>query len=181
MKRSSSALILGATLALAACGPAQTDEQTLFRVAVAKFQHETCTFCPGGDVEVEDWQEVLSGPDVLDSGSYVRGFVRQAEDYGDMALVPLTSPNNVFGGSSRSWNTEETFEHFMEGILSDLRAAMPVDGVYLALHGAMAVRDVPRPEAEIARRVREVCPSRARSTSTATRTPSSWNTPNSPS
>ena len=33
---------------------------------------------------------------------------------------------------------------------------MPVDGVYLALHGAMAVRDVPRPEAEIARRFREV-------------------------
>ena len=33
---------------------------------------------------------------------------------------------------------------------------MPVDGVYLALHGAMAVRDVPRPEAEIARRVREI-------------------------
>jgi microcystin degradation protein MlrC len=156
MKRSSSALILGATLALAACGPAQNDEQTVFRVAVAKFQHETCTFCPGGDVEVGDWQEVLSGQDVLDSGSYVRGFVRQAEDYGDMALVPLTSPNNVFGGSSRSWNTEETFEHFMEGMLADLRAAMPVDGVYLALHGAMAVRDVPRPEAEIARRVREI-------------------------
>ena len=33
---------------------------------------------------------------------------------------------------------------------------MPVDGVYLALHGAMAVRNVPRPEAEIARRFREV-------------------------
>jgi microcystin degradation protein MlrC len=41
-------------------------------------------------------------------------------------------------------------------MLEDLRAAMPVDGVYLALHGAMAVRNVPRPEAELARRVREV-------------------------
>jgi microcystin degradation protein MlrC/peroxiredoxin len=44
----------------------------------------------------------------------------------------------------------------MELMLEDLRAAMPVDGVYLSLHGAMAVRDVPRPEAEIARLVREV-------------------------
>ena len=26
-----------------------------FRVAVAAFQHETCTFCPGGDTEIEDW------------------------------------------------------------------------------------------------------------------------------
>ena len=39
-------------------------------------------------------------------------------------------------------------------MLADLKTAMPVDGVYLALHGAMAVRDVPRPEAEIARRFR---------------------------
>ena len=41
-------------------------------------------------------------------------------------------------------------------MIVELRAALPVDGVYLALHGAMAVRDVPRPEAEIARRFREV-------------------------
>ena len=34
--------------------------------------------------------------------------------------------------------------------------AMPVDGVYLALHGAMAVRNVPKPEAEVARRFRDV-------------------------
>jgi microcystin degradation protein MlrC len=41
-------------------------------------------------------------------------------------------------------------------MIEELRAAMPVDGVYLALHGAMGVRAVPRPEAEIARRFREV-------------------------
>jgi microcystin degradation protein MlrC len=41
-------------------------------------------------------------------------------------------------------------------MIQDLEAALPVDGVYLALHGAMAVRNVPRPEAEIARRFREV-------------------------
>ena len=33
---------------------------------------------------------------------------------------------------------------------------MPVDAVQLSLHGAMATRDVPRPEAEIAKRVREL-------------------------
>jgi microcystin degradation protein MlrC len=41
-------------------------------------------------------------------------------------------------------------------MLEELRAQLPVDGVYLALHGAMGVRNVPRPEAEIARRFREV-------------------------
>ena len=127
-----------------------------YRVAVATFQHETCTFCPGGDVEAEDWQDRLEGDEVLESGSYVRGFVRQAEDYPDMELVGLRSPDDVFGGSSRSWNSKEAFDGFVDAMLEDLRAALPVDGVYLALHGAMAVREVPRPEAEIARRFREV-------------------------
>jgi microcystin degradation protein MlrC len=44
----------------------------------------------------------------------------------------------------------------MKIILDDLKAKMPVNGVFLALHGALAVRDVPKPEADIARRVREV-------------------------
>ena len=44
----------------------------------------------------------------------------------------------------------------MKIILDDLKSKMPVQGVYLALHGAMAVRDIPRPEAEIAKRIREL-------------------------
>jgi len=129
------------------------------KIAVAKFQHETCTFCPGGDTTIEDWtklSEPLSGEDLLTSGSYVRGFTTRARELGDMELIPLSSPVGVFGGSSRSWNTKETFDHFLDTMIEELNAAMPVDGVYLALHGAMAVRDVPRPEAEMARRFREV-------------------------
>jgi microcystin degradation protein MlrC len=141
-------------LALASC--AGDSDAPRYRVAVASFQHETCTFCPGGDVAAEDWRERLVGDEVLESGSYVRGFVQQAEDYGDIELVGLRSPSGVFGGSSRSWNAKEAFDEFVDAMIEDLRAAMPVDGVYLALHGAMAVRDVPRPEAEIARRFREV-------------------------
>jgi len=41
-------------------------------------------------------------------------------------------------------------------MIEGLKSEGPFDGVYLALHGAMAVRGVPRPEAELARRVREV-------------------------
>lgn len=144
--------VLALALVAASCQEAPDD----FRVAVIKFQHETCTFCPGEDVTVEDWRRTLQGDELLGSGSYVRGFTRQAEDYGDMELVPLTSPDGVFGGSSRRWNAEETFEEFLDRMIEELEAAMPVDGVYLALHGAMAVRSVPRPEAEIARRFREV-------------------------
>ncbi len=130
-----------------------------FRVAVIRYQHETCTFCPGGDTQIEDWTRIrppLTGDEVLSADAFIRGFADQARDYGDIQLVGVSSPYEVFGGSSRSWNSQESFEHFMGIILEDLRARLPVDGVYLALHGALAVRNVARPEAEIARRVREV-------------------------
>ena len=155
------AAVAAAVTAFSACSPpapAPQDDGAL-RIAVARFQHETCTFCPGGDTEVEDWlqhSEPLSGEDLLSSGGYVGGFVKRAREFGDVELVPLTSPVGVFGGSSRSWNTRETFDHFLNAMLAELEAQLPVDAVYLALHGAMAVRDVPRPEAEIARSFREL-------------------------
>ncbi len=153
--RASTSMILGAFL-LSGC--AQPPARSM-RIAVAKFQHETCTFCPGGDVEIEEWSKLRkpwSGEELLSSGSYIRGFTKRARELGDVELVTLSSPYTVFGGSSRSWNTKETFEHFLGQMITQLQAAMPVDAVYLALHGAMAVREVPRPEAEIARRFREV-------------------------
>ncbi|NJD20165.1 MAG: M81 family metallopeptidase, partial [Gemmatimonadetes bacterium] len=151
--------VLAVAILAAACAPREEPARPTYRVAVMKFQHETCTFCPGGDVTIEDWTKSgppVSGEALLESDGYIEGFVRQARDYGDMELIGLTSPDDVFGGSSRSWNTEETFDHFLNGMLEELKAQLPVDGVYLALHGAMGVRDVPRPEAEIAKRFREV-------------------------
>jgi len=148
------ATILGSILLLGC-----TEPTPRLRIAVAKFQHETCTFCPGGDTEIEDWtrySEPLDSEELLASGSYIRGFTQRAREFGDVELVPLTSPIGVFGGSSRSWNTRETFDHFVDQVLAELENELPVDAVYLALHGAMAVREVPRPEAELARRFREV-------------------------
>lgn len=160
MMRRVLALPLLFLLVLTGCRPADAGDGDPFRVAVARFSHETCTFCPGGDAGIEDWtrvREPYTGPELLEEGgSYVSGFVDRSREYGDVELAGLTSPAGVWGGSSRSWNTEEAFDHFVDRMLEDLREQMPVDGVYLSLHGAMAVRNVPRPEAEIARRFREV-------------------------
>ncbi|MFO7892743.1 MAG: M81 family metallopeptidase [Longimicrobiales bacterium] len=154
------ALATLAVLAGAVAVDAQTGASTdPHRVAVIRFSHETCTFCPGGDVTVEDWTRFrgpLEGDEVLEAGSFIRGFVDRAREYGDVEPVGITSPYSVYGGSSRSWSTRETFDHFMDLILDDLRSTLPVDGVYLSVHGALAVRNVPRPEAEIARQVREL-------------------------
>ena len=130
-----------------------------FKFAIIQFSHETCTFCPGGDTTIEDWSKrvpFVTGEQLLKSGGYTGGFVHQASLFDDVELIGINSPDRVFGGSSRSWNTKKSFEHFMKIILDDLKSKLPVDAVQLSLHGAMATRDVPRPEAEIAKRVREL-------------------------
>ena len=149
-----SGAFLGLTLIVIGCAAPQDEA---YRVAVIRYQHETCTFCPGGDTGIEDWTQtrpLLKGNDVLEAGDYIEGFVDQSRDFGDVELIGITSPYGVFGGSSRSWNTEESFDHFVNLMIEDIRAQMPVHGVYLALHGAMAVRNIPRPEAELAKRIR---------------------------
>ncbi len=146
---------LAAATGLVGCQPLDPG----LRLAVATFSHETCTFCPGGDTEIEDWTRLrppLRGAALLAEGGYIGGFVTESQAHRDVELIGLESPVDVYGGSSRSWNTRKTFEHFLDAMLADLEANLPVDGVFLALHGAMAVRGIPRPEAEIARRFRQL-------------------------
>ncbi len=136
-----------------------SEPEQAFRVAVARFSHETCTFCPGEEPGIEDWYrhgEPRTGDDTLRLSGYVRGFANKAREYNDIELIGLTSPVGVWGGTSRSWNQEEVFEYFVGNMIAELEEAMPVDGVFLSVHGAMAVRNIERPEAEMARRFREV-------------------------
>lgn len=164
MNRLNTLLALSAAVLVASCAPepgavGEPANADKLRFAVMTFSHETCTFCPGGDSDIERWTKLRPpyvGEEVFEAGSYIPGFVRAIREYDDVELIGLESPAGVYGGSSAAWTTEEAFEHFLGIMLDDLREAMPVDGVYLALHGAMAVRNVPRPEAEIARRFREV-------------------------
>jgi microcystin degradation protein MlrC len=151
------AIALSLSFPLGGCAPAADDAP--YRVAVIRYQAETCTFCPGADTEVADWLVLggmLQGEEVLQAGGYNQGFTAQARAFGDVELVGITSPGEVFGSSSRTWNSEASFDHFVGLMLDELRSEGPWDGVYLALHGALAVRNVPRPEAEVAKRVREV-------------------------
>ena len=129
------------------------------RVAVLQYMQETCTFCPGGDTEIADRTgdgPYIPGDELINSGGFIGGFMHTMEEFDDVQVIGLNSPHGVYGGSSRSWESNESFEHFMKIITDDLKSKLPVDAVYLSLHGAMAVRDVPRPEAEIAKRVREI-------------------------
>ncbi len=129
------------------------------KIAVASFSHETCTFCPR-PTTVEDFEagKVLHGEEVLENArgipSYINGFIKAADEEDDVELVGVLAASRSRGGSSGSWLTEECFDKYSQGIADGLRDAGELDGVLLALHGAMAATGYPRPEAEIVRRAR---------------------------
>jgi microcystin degradation protein MlrC len=132
-------------------------EPSLFRIGVAMFIHETCTFCPEatGVEEFEFYGPPVRGEELLTANEYIRGFVSKAEEYGGVELVGLLSPREAKGGSSGSWITTEAFEKYTNTIIEDIKQYGPFDGIYLSLHGAMAVSGIPKPEAEMVRRIRE--------------------------
>jgi microcystin degradation protein MlrC len=127
------------------------------RIAVARFSHETCTFCPE-PTTIEDWE--YFGPpsrELLTSNEgYIGGFKTMCEEFGGVELVGILSPRGARGGSSGSWITQDAYDKYSYGIADDLKAQGPFDGVFLSLHGAMAVTGIPKPEAELVRRVRAV-------------------------
>ncbi len=77
--------------------------------------------------------------------------------HGGVELVAITSPAGMpVGGTSRSWNSRESWDYFTGIMLEELREKGPFDGVMMSLHGSMAVVGIARPEAELARLVRGV-------------------------
>ncbi len=148
--------ILTSLLAFSLISCERAAAEKKLKIAVATFSHETCTFCPD-PTTIEDWE--YYGPPTRDivktDRGYIGGFRAACEGYGDVELVGILSPRNARGGSSGSWVTREAFEKYAGLIVEDLKEQGPFDGVFLALHGAMAVTGIPKPEAELARRVRK--------------------------
>lgn len=130
------------------------------RIAVLHFVHETVTFL-SNETTVDDFiyeGSPAKGEALLkvDPRSYMGGFVKVAREHDNVELVGIESPLQPKTGTGSGWITNEAFERFAGKMIEELKAQGPFDGVFLALHGAMAVTGVPRPEAELARRVREV-------------------------
>ncbi|MDH5792123.1 MAG: M81 family metallopeptidase [Candidatus Bathyarchaeota archaeon] len=131
------------------------------RIAVASFSHETCTFCPN-ITTLEDWEAggILCGAEALDTEgqgkSYITGYKEAASEEEGVELVGILRARGPRTVGMGSWLTTESFDVIACRIVEGVEKEMPLDGVLLALHGAMAVTNVPRPEAELCRRVRKV-------------------------
>ena len=130
------------------------------RIAVLKFSHETVTFLPYDTTAADFTYEgsPAKGEALLETepNGYIGGFVKVAREFPGVELVGIESPLDSRTGSGSGWLTTECYDGFVDKMMAGLKSEGPFDGVYLSVHGAMAVRGVPRPEAELARRVREV-------------------------
>jgi microcystin degradation protein MlrC len=130
------------------------------RIAVLFFAHETVTFL-ANDTTLADFTykgSPAAGEALLahDPKGYMGGFVKVARECDGVELVGIESPLWPKTGTGSGWITQEAYETFLGKMIAELKAGGKWDGVYLSLHGAMGVRGVPKPEADIARRVREV-------------------------
>jgi len=151
---------LSAFAAIAAAGFAATPPPKPIRIAVLQFSHETVSFLKY-DTTIDDFTYEGSparGEALLKTSpnGYMGGFTQVASEFANVELVGIESPLGSKRGSGSGYLTQATYEHFVSKMIRDLKEQGPFDGVYMSLHGAMAVRDVARPEAELARRVREV-------------------------
>ncbi len=130
------------------------------RIAVLHFAHETVSFLKN-DTTIDDFiypGSPASGEALLKAypKSYMGGFVKVAREFDGVELVGIELPLWPKTGTGSGWITREAWDTFVGKMIAELKTLGPFDGVYLCVHGAMAARGVPRPEAELARLVREV-------------------------
>ena len=126
------------------------------RVGVMGFIHESNTFSVT-PTTYEHFEQIslTRGKELIErwtGGKHeLSGFLEGAESNG-LEPVPLVAAFAMPSGAV----VRETFEAIAEQTIDALKAAMPVDGLYLGLHGATVSEEFPDADGEMARRMREV-------------------------
>lgn len=114
------------------------------------FQWEptTLTDFQKGSSNIERGEAILN---MRGTGTIYGGIVDVAEANG-VELVPTTYGHAVPGGRV----SREAYETMRDEILAGLRAALPVDGVLVGIHGAMAVEHMDDGEGPLITSIREI-------------------------
>jgi microcystin degradation protein MlrC len=126
------------------------------RIAIGGIVHETHCFAePQTTLADFRAQGLYAGDDILRAMSGTRsgigGMIEGANGYG-WTLVPT-----LYGAALPAGIVaEEAYQTMLRGLLDGLAAAMPLDGVLLALHGAMVTNALLDAESDILEHVRAV-------------------------
>ena len=127
------------------------------RVAVAGFFHESNTFATTPTTYADFEQVSLTfGKELIDRWSggnhEISGFLQWAKENNEIEIVPLLAAFAMPSGTI----VAETFESIANQMEKALRESLPLDGLYLALHGATVSIDFPDADGEIAKRMRQI-------------------------
>ncbi len=127
------------------------------KIAAAGFQHETNRFSPV-ETSYEDflqedgWPGLTRGNDLwnvfLHSNIPLGGFLSYAKDH--IHVVPILWVSAEPAGLVH----DDAFDRISNMILDDLELALPLDGIYLDLHGAMVCQSFDDGEGEFMKRLR---------------------------
>ena len=130
------------------------------RIAVGGFQHETNTFAPHlapfeAFARADSWPALTTGQALFETMAGLNiplsGFIDRARQHGHR-LLPLA----WCSAEPSSYVTQDAFEQVAQVLCDGLREALPLDAVYLDLHGAMVTEHHEDGEGELLRRVREL-------------------------
>ena len=130
------------------------------KIAIAGFQHETNRFAPietsyDDFVREDGWPGMTFGQGLWDvflpANIPLGGFLNFAKDRPDVEVVPILWASAEPAGLVQ----DEAFDRIADLILDGLEAAMPLDGVYLDLHGAMVCQSFEDGEGEFLNRLRQ--------------------------
>ncbi len=127
-------------------------------VAIGAFKHESNSFNPAKTV-LADFDGMrgttkLTGAALLESlrnqSTEISGFLEAAD-----AEKFEVYPAYIASASPKGPLTKDTYETLTNRLIASLRAAPKLDGILLALHGAMVADGYPQADEETVRRIRE--------------------------
>jgi microcystin degradation protein MlrC len=127
------------------------------RIAIGQLWQETNTFNPL-PTSRKDFEAfgVLRGQDLvvrMAQTNELGGFIQSLGQWPEKPqIIGLARLPAWPGGTA----THETFSWLRDVLVEDLRRALPVDGVLLALHGSLVADGVPDVEGEILQAIRQV-------------------------
>lgn len=123
------------------------------RIAVGGISHESDSFSPTPTRLADFGWPALKTQDFLPNhekaATTIAGYIEGSRRYG-FELVPTLFANATPGGPL----TNETFDTLSAELIRRLQGVPKLDGVLLALHGAMVVESHPHGDAELMRRIR---------------------------
>ena len=165
-KRTAGLACLAVVILLTGCiQPSSTAEKTLpdagaaqKTIAVVDLEQETNVFSPVKttlkDFQARDlyYGDAMIAPS-LKQRDQVAGFLAAVKDYGkgSIKVVPIMQAKAASGGPIE----KAVYGRFKDEIMTRLRAAGRLDGIYLSLHGSMGVEGLNDPEGDLLQAIRD--------------------------